>query len=320
LTAFFRSRHIEGHGRTQEALLSPETSDPWTNVVSAARKVRSMNGDADDLNYLERGRNLEEQLSLAVENDAKLSIADAKVKSLEKNLATRSKEISMQNTRLQELEALLSKTPGSPATKPPQKSIAPTEEANELKEEIRVLNEAVEVMQTQVDEYEREIRSLKDQKSNNSRRVPGSARKGASLETDFSLSSVGISSPQKVRQESAGINLSLESALFRPALRSALSDASYWKSKVVADKLLELPPLSGLSSYTHSDLVNRNRQLSLACAEVRRTKASVGIIKLGEKTSARSLLTEERRKATVAIQRLAAVSDTTRFSIAARVA
>lgn len=320
LTAFLRSQQIDGIGDKKAPLLSPEAIDPWASVVEAARKAQSVSADADDLNFIERGTSLEEQLSLAVENDTKLSIADAKIKSLEKNLGTRSKEIAMQNSRLEELEALLTNLPESTDPKSPQKSSPPAAEVNEMKEEIRVLNEAMEIVQGQVEEYEREIRTLKDQKSKSSR-LPGSARKGATtLETDFSLASLGIGSPQKQRQESARSRLSLESALFRPALRSALSDASMWKSKVISDKLIELPPLSKSSIDRNADLVTMNRQLSLACASVRLAKASVGVVKLGDRSVPRLLLAKERQKTAMAIQRLESLSDLTRFSISARVA
>ena len=319
LNSFIRSHQTSSAGKNESPLLSPETIDPWTSVVEAARTAQRSSADIEQLNYIVRGRNLEEQLSLAVENDAKLSIAEAKVKSLEKTLATRSKEISLQNSRLQELETILSQAPESADPSSPQKPKAAPEEISKLKEEIRVLNEAMEVVQSQVEEYEREIRSLKDQKSRSSR-LPGSARKGASLETDFSLASLGIGSPQKIRQDSSRSQLSLESALFRPALRSALSDASMWKSKFISDKLVQLPPLQSLSSDNEADLLSQKRQLMLACAKVRNAKASVGIIKLAGTSSPRSLLVEERKKAAVAFQRLESVSDTTRFSIAARVA
>ena len=72
--------------------------------------MRSVNGDAEALNYLIRGREVEQRLSEAMHNDAKLSIANTKINVLEKNLSTRSKETSIQNVRLHELEQLLSQT------------------------------------------------------------------------------------------------------------------------------------------------------------------------------------------------------------------
>ena len=64
--------------------LSPESKDSWEGISSLARAVRSVDGDADDVNYLLRARALERQLEDAVENGPKLSAADAKVASLEK--------------------------------------------------------------------------------------------------------------------------------------------------------------------------------------------------------------------------------------------
>ncbi len=302
LIAVLRNHKVEG---VHSNCLSPETTDPWAGVIEISRKV----GEADDLNYVVRGRNLEDQLVVAVENDAKLAIAESKVKSLEKNLATRSKEIAIQNSRLLELESLLAQTNIEPNS--PQKPPMQVEEVNELKEEIRVLNEAMEVMQSQVEEYEKEIRSLKDQKLK-SRRAPGPTRKSASLDGDYSLSNLGIGSPQKIQrgQESAAKSLSLDSALFRPALRSALSDASMWKSKVIAEKLLELPPLPTISTQNHSDLVNKRNQLSLACANLRHNKAAIEIIKLSESNRSgvqlpiRSQIISEREKTRNALERL----------------
>jgi len=320
LSAFFRTNQIEADGQSQTALLSPESTDPWVSVIEAATKVQRARGESD-LNYAVRGRLLEEQLSIAVENDAKLSIADAKIKSLEKNLATRSKEISIQNSRLEELETVLAQ-PGSTASpKRPETSTAPSQELSDMKEEIKVLNEAMEVMQSQVEEYEREIRSLKDHKSRGSRNAPNSARKGPSLDTDFSLSSLGIGSPQKIRQDSGSLNLSLEAALFRPALRNAISDASMWKSKAVSDKLRQLPPISRTSARNISDISIQRKLLSLASADVRLVKANIGIVKLDDtQSSNRSCLKNERRRAATAIQRLESVTESTRIVIAARVA
>jgi hypothetical protein len=318
ISAYFRTNQMEGEG--QIPLLSPESTDPWVSVVQAATKALRVSGESD-LNYEVRGRTLEEQLSLAVENDAKLSIADAKIKNLEKNLSTRSKEVLIQNTRLQELETLLVQSGSLSSPRPPDISIVPSAEASELKEEIKVLNETMEVLLSQVDEYEREIRTLKDKNSRGSRNVLNSAKKGPSLDTDFSLSSLGIGSPQKTRQDLGSSNPSLEAALFWPALRSALSDASMWKSKCVSDKFRQLPPISGTAFNSNSDLLNQQRLLSLACADVRLAKASIGIIKLDDSISLpRLMLTAGRWRTATAIRRLESVTETARFVVAAKVA
>ena len=64
--------------------LSPESKDAWEGVSSLARAMRSVDGDADDVNYLLRARALENQLAEAVESVPKLSNANAKVSTLEK--------------------------------------------------------------------------------------------------------------------------------------------------------------------------------------------------------------------------------------------
>lgn len=64
--------------------LSPESKDAWEGVSILARAMRSVDGDADDVNYLLRARALENQLAEAVESVPKLSIANAKVSTLEK--------------------------------------------------------------------------------------------------------------------------------------------------------------------------------------------------------------------------------------------
>jgi len=141
------------------------------------------------------------------------------------------------------------------------------------------------------------------------------------LDTDFSLSSLSIGSPQKLRQDSGSTNLSLEAALFRPALRNALSDASMWKSKSVSDRLRQLPPISGTSTRSNADILNQQRLLSLACANARLAKANIDIIKLDDtKSSPRSLLIHERRRSVIAILRLESVTESSRIAVAARVA
>jgi len=299
--------------------LSPECGDPWAAVIEVVSRVQSRTGDTNDLNYIIRSRKLEEELSVAVENDAKLSIANAKIKSLEKNLLTRSNEISLQNARLDELEKMLARadqTSNGESSKRP----TPSEGHQELKEEIRVLNEAIEVLQGQVDEYEREIRTLKDQKSKNNRHGLTSTAKGTSLDA-LSLAS-DLENPRKIRSEQGFSSMSLESALFRPALQNALSSASLWKSKFVLDKIHRLPPLlSKDCSGIDADMLNQNRQLSLALGDMRLVKAGISIIRLKDsKSNAVEQVYEKQQKELNAMRRLKALTEVTRFSIAANVA
>jgi hypothetical protein len=319
--SFLRSQHTVDTRGHIDMMLSPECVDPWTSVIEIASKAQNTNGDSTDLNYIIRSKKLEEELSLAVENDAKLSIANAKIKSLEKNLSTRSNEISLQNARLEELEMLLAQADQSSDKKAQERAVFPAENIQELKEEIRVLNEAMEVLQSQVDEYEREIRMLKDQKARSNRHPQSSTVKGASLETVSLASSLGITSPQNKHREQGASILSLESALFRPALHDALSDASVWKSKAVSDKLLRLPSLSKNSYKNDLDIVTQSRQLSLAHGDLRLIKANIGIIRLQEsKSKARSVLFEEKEKTLKAMRKLESLTESTRFATATAVA
>ncbi len=320
LLTLLRANKKDHYEESKSESFSPEVGDPWQAIKALARKAKSTVGDADDINYLVRGRNLEEQLSIAVENDAKLSIANTKIRSLEKNLATRSKEISMQNGRLQELENMLSQTAINPvATRVSAVSSQPSEESQELKEEVRILNEAMEVLQTQVDEYEREIRTLKDPQRGKSRRggtSSSSSRKGVTLETDFSLSSLGAGSSQKpIHDVKSGL---VEAALFRPALRSARSDASVWKSKAIADTLQKLPSLSAISKVDDKDITSQRQQLLMASTELRKRKARISVIDLGRKeddSSARLQFRGEREKVKLAVRRIQEISSSIRFNL-----
>ena len=309
--------------------LSPETKDPWGGIIKLVRKIRNTNGDADDLNYLIRARNVEQRLTSAVDNYAKLSTAETRIVSLEKTISRRSREIGMQNSRLEELEALLSQTivPKSRAsvlkatmkwasvvrkTKASTKSegMIPAQEIHSLKEENRILLEAMEVIQTQGDEYEREIRSLKDSNHHKSPR----ASKGMHSRTDSSPDKLGLGSPQHHTHSHQHDSLSLEASLFRPALRLARSDASMWKSRAINDILLKLPPLriranqsarTNINGSTSTDffdeLMSLRRKLILANAEVRRVKASVTITDLSNKKGEERSLSREQANRTGAV-------------------
>ena len=302
-----------------DSILSPEISDPWDTVKTIARHVKKATGDADEINYLIRGRKLEEQLSAAIENEAKLSIANSKNRSLEKNLATRSKENSILYAQLEELGNMLGKTAVTPApvAAAPANGIQSTEESQELKEEVRELNEALEVLQTQVEEYEKEIRSLKNPQKGKHRR--GQTRKAPSPlpPPDFSNTAPKASS-QDIR--SGGL---IETALFRPALRSARSDASVWKSKSIADALMKLPPLIQNSRVeNNSDAKTQRQKLLMASAELRRRKANVSIIDLDitKASSSRNPIREERQKASLAIKKLQEASSLALFTLSSQIA
>ncbi len=322
LLSILRSRKKEGFKEEKTDRLSPEISDPWETIKAVAAKVKSTSGDTDDINYLIRARKLEEQLTVAVENDAKLSIANTKIRSLEKNLATRSKEISMQNGRLQELESMLSQTATNNSAIPaPTVITQSSDESKELKEEVRILNEAMEVLQTQVDEYEHEIKNLKDPQKGKSRRGhTGSARKSLSLESDFTLANMRSGNAQKSSSNDFKSGL-VEAALFRPALLSAKSDASLCKAKSIMDSLLALPPLSTKTSSKVAEISIQKRQLMKAGADLRKRKASISIIDVTNSNNmvARHSLNEQRRKTALAVEKLKTVSSSIRFNLCSQV-
>lgn len=121
---------------------SPEVADVWEGVTMLARSIREKDGDDEDVNFLVRARSIEQSLEQAVEKEPKLALANAKVSSLEKSLALRSKEIAVQNTRLSELEKLLARTSAQPAPRIKSSELASSEEINNLKQENRVVSHA----------------------------------------------------------------------------------------------------------------------------------------------------------------------------------
>jgi len=279
---------------------SPEVADVWEGVTKLARTIRATDGDEDDINYLLRARTIEHALEDAVEKQPKLALANAKVASLEKSLATRSKEIAMQNARLAELEKLLAKTSAQPSPRIISSDMASSEEMNSLKEEIRVLTEAMDVVNRQVEEYESEIRFLKDTKTPQGKRAMRTPRRVISDIGDRRGSNDDLQSLST--SVSTGV---FEAALFRPALAAARRDAAQWKAKATISTLLELPPLmvpgsastsaAGSSSAVQSspppsggaeeeksseDFVDPLYQLSSAMSDYRLQAASIKVVDL----------------------------------------
>jgi len=144
------------------------------------------------------------------------------------------------------------KGPATPA------KTAPSIDTSKLKEEVRVLQEALDVMQKQAEEYEKEIRSLKD-KSRPSRGVRTAGGKltprkqSSSMDLEATLSQLGQAAAGGSSKSSSGASssrdvllesISLETALFRPALSSAVQSANYWKTKAMGSALEKLTPLN----------------------------------------------------------------------------
>jgi dynactin 1 len=254
--------------------LSPETDDCWYRVANLARSVRAVDGDEQDVHYLQRARAIETHLGEAIDNEPKLEIANGKLANLEKSLASKSKEISMQTARLSELEKIIAKTDSVLVGRRANVGdSASADEYNKLKEENRVLMEAVDVMQRQVDEYENEIRVMKDFKS------PGKGTKGRGAPRR-GLATMSDSSPY--RQEENQINAgALEAALFRPALQEALENAAKWKAASMASSLAALTPLPMPLALANSDGVNDHMlELTSALSNYRLVKASTTLVDL----------------------------------------
>ncbi|KAL7552518.1 hypothetical protein ACHAWF_015767 [Thalassiosira exigua] len=343
LAALLRKADLGDHDTTNHHYLSAEFGDSWGGVTEIVSQVRGVDGDSEDVNYLMRARAIESQLADAVENEPKLVIANAKIASLEKSLSSRSKEIQMQNARISELERLIqASSPANPMS-PLKGSMAspgtpvPSVDTEKLKEEVRVLQEAVDVMQKQAEEYEKEIRSLKD-KSRTSRggvRTAGgrsTPRKSSSMDLEATLNQLGQGSKSSGASSSRDVlleSISLETALFRPALSSAVHSASYWKSQAMGSALSKLAPLNvpvprqSMPSSTGSDVMvalnnllskgdgsARNRshyldELALAKNESRLAKASFSVADLSKgNIPSRIQLSEARQKEQMAETRL----------------
>mmetsp|Transcript_30720 Transcript_30720/g.73696 ORF Transcript_30720/g.73696 Transcript_30720/m.73696 type:complete len:1306 (-) Transcript_30720:2676-6593(-) len=266
---------------------SPEVADVWEGVTLLARSIRSQDGDEDDINYLVRSREIEQSLDDAVEKVPKLTLANTKISSLEKALALRSKEIAMQNARLSELEKLLAKTNAQPSPRIKSSDMSSSAEVNGLKQEIRVLTEAMDVLHRQVEDYESEIRFLKDAKSPGARVRSRTPRRTFTADLRERSGSVD-SLPGMVADGSTG---AFEAALFRPALQAARRDAAQWKAKATISTLLDLPPLhasqtiGGEEKTADEDESNPFMQLSSALSFYRREAASIKVVDISKPKS-----------------------------------
>jgi dynactin 1 len=142
ITSLLRSENMNPREDERPHPLSPEVDDAWRNIASIARQVRSIDGDDEDINFIVRARNIENRIGEAVDNEPKLAFAYTKVASLEKSLASRSKEIAMQNARLSELENAVAKSSSSMG-RAKAADLRSSEEYNALKEENRVVRNTI---------------------------------------------------------------------------------------------------------------------------------------------------------------------------------
>ena len=314
LSSAFRSAKVVAEEGKKAHSLSPEAEDAWTGVAAVVRKVRMIDGDEEDVNYILRANTIEKKLAEAIDSESKLEVAKNKVTRLEKSLVSRSKEISMQNARLSELEQMLSASGVDASAKSPAKKGkgSTSDEIRSLQDENRMLTEAMDVLHGQVDEYEREIRALKDPKSTKGRGAGSkkTPKKGGAADFDLqsSLSKLGQGASADAgggSGSSLAKTVALEAALFRPALSSARSEASAWKAKAIENSLMNLPPLN-LPRPSVTDTGRLSEELTLASTEARLAKASFRVVDLTKKTGATSRiqLREELARTSDPIQRL----------------
>jgi dynactin 1 len=298
---------------------SPEVADVWEGVTMLARAIRSKDGDAEGVNYLLRARNIEHSLEDAVESVPALAMANAKVVNLEKSLSLRSKEIAMQNSRLTELEKLLAKTNAQPSTRIMSSQMVSSEEISSLKQENRVLSEAMDVLHRQVEEYENEIRFLRDAKTPSKARSR-TPRRSFGTEPSIREHSRSGDNLQSLEEENLG---AFEAALFRPALQAARRDAAQWKAKATVTTLLQLPPLNiavPSSSYSGEEKVadeddNPWMELSSALFNYQQATASVKLVDITghrDGLSPRMQLHEMKMRKAAASERLDGATSTAR--------
>jgi dynactin 1 len=291
--------------------LSPEADDAWERLTDIVRSIRGIDGDEEDVNYLIRAHDIEVGLQQAVENQPKLAQAEAKLATLEKILSSRSKEISMQNAKMSELEKHLAKSSTGALGRSHTSDLKSVEEYNSLKEENRVLIEAMDVMSRQVDEYENEIRILKDFKS--PKRGAGGGRTPrrsvSSIGAMGDLGSPAHSRGGAVDEATLATVGALEATLFRPALQAALRDVARWKSEATVQAIMHLPPLPCAEEYKLDDRdADDLMQLESALSLYRLEKASTRLVDLKHPTkSPRVQLRELKARDRMASENLESV-------------
>ena len=210
----------------------------------------------------------------------------------------------MQNARLSELERLLAKSNVSATGRGHSSDFKSSKEYNALAEENRVVSdryaprwhglqrvlifrlrlqlmEAMDVLQRQVDEYESEMRVLKDFKTPTKRGQQGSRTPGTRTPRRMLSSGNEPGSPRPGTDDAPSTDYSLEATIFRPALQQALRESWKWKAAATSIALSDLPPLPvpfGAQSGTKDpdELI----QLSSALSEARMQKASIKMVDL----------------------------------------
>jgi hypothetical protein len=154
------------------------------------------------------------------------------------------------------------------------------------------------VLQRQVDEYEQEIRALKDFKSPTKRGQPGSRTPRRAI-----TSVSDVTSPRPGPDEAQSSSNSLEATIFRPALQQALRDSWKWQAVATSTTMSLLPPLP--SPSTNRSRLDDLMQLTSAISDVRLQKASIRMVDLrSTQTTPREQLQETRNACLEASLRL----------------
>jgi hypothetical protein len=167
------------------------------------------------------------------------------------------------------------------------------------------LMEAMDVLQRQVDDYENEIRSLKDFKS------PGrSSRNAARTPSRRTTGLTGHADRSPHRGDDIASSGALEATVFRPALQKALLDAAKWKSMSMASALGDLSPLqvplaSGAQAGQGDSSADNLLELTTALCSYRRVKATTTLIDLTKRgKTPRMQLRESNERKAAAVDRV----------------
>jgi len=345
-TVLFEKRSVTCHP------ISPVNENPWDGVMQIIFQSRDASSSENLIPFSTRASYVEQKLSNAISSEKKLAAAVSNLASLEKNLATRSQELAMQTERMAELEGIL-----ADGHSKVQSNADFTSNYNaqgdfaRLLDENRVLTEAVDVLQSQVDEYEAEIRALKETSGRMYSRRSMFSPAGDADFLDSSLISAlgqeGSESGSKIPMATSSV-IKLEAAVFRPALKMLCAEVGFWKGKVIENKFATLPPLiipnvpviSSLlqpqegeecPSTNAFNLLQCKEELLLATAQFRLAKANVAVVDvckskhssaskpIFQNVPSRGQLREQRRRDQLATKRLeetrfAALSLTSRLS------
>jgi hypothetical protein len=140
----------------------------------------------------------------------------------------------------------------------------------------------MDVLNRQVEEYENEIRALKDFKSpSKGSRTRATPRRAVTSVADSVSSPYGRIGTDEAESSSGAV----EATLFRPALQRAVKEAAYWRACVVRESLATLPPLPAVNTRCEIESGETKEadefvELTLALADYRIEMASTSIVDL----------------------------------------